>query len=116
MSYNQKAGTYYAELNPDARGFTTFLEVRVVDGEIVSARLDGKNEAKNPYGTYKTMSEKYNHDMHAESGTYYRDAAKQLEDDILSGKQPLRRVEGARVLSHDANILLDKVKKQANIK
>lgn len=105
---------YYAELEPDARGFKTFLEVEVSEGKIVSARLDAINENENPYGTYKKSSDKYNDDMYAESGTYYRDASDKLENDILNGVNPLRKVKGARFLSQDANELFNKIKDELN--
>lgn len=110
---------YHAELKPDPRGFTTFLKVNVEDGVIVNAWLDGVNVEENPYGTYKSTSSKYNHDMHAESGTYYRDAAKQLEREIIHGVRPLTRVKGARVLTADARELLadieDRIKKDLGV-
>lgn len=107
---------YYAELEPDARGFRTFLEVEVSEGKIVSAWLDAKNENENPYGTYKSTSEKYNDDMHSESGTYYRDASASLERDILNGVSPLTKVKGARFLSQDANELFNKIKDELKTK
>lgn len=103
----------YAEyLDPDARGFSTFLKVVVVDGRIVDAWLDGENLDENPYGPYKSASAKYNQDMFEESGTYYRDAARQLERNIVFGFLPLDRVKGARVLTQDARVLLDKIMDQ----
>src|SRR5690606_13020573 len=102
---------YYAELEPDARGFRTFLEVEVIDNKIVNVTLDAKNEEDNPYGLYKTTSSKYNEEMYAESGTRYADAVENLENQIIQGKTTLDRVKGARFLSQDANELLSKIRK-----
>lgn len=107
---------YYEEKEPDARGFSTFLEVGVLDNKIISATLDGYNfDENNPYGNYKTLSDKYNDEMFAESGTYYRDAAEQLEEEIVEGKYPLSHVKGARFLSADANELLTRIKEKHNL-
>lgn len=104
---------YYAELKPDARGFSTFLSVSVLDGQIVEAKLDGVNKNNNPYGTYKSESERYNAEMKAESGIMYAEAAYILEKDIIFGKyRKLGAVKGARFLSQDAQILLDDIKEQ----
>lgn len=102
---------YKAELEPDARGFTTFLQVEVLDGKIISALLDGRNKSENPYGEYKSTSEKYNNDMYAESGTRYIDAVRDLEKQIVQEKDILDKVKGARFISQDANELLQKIKK-----
>lgn len=102
---------YYAELEPDARGFTTFLEVETEDGMIVEAVLDGVNQEDNPYGMFKSTSKKYNEDMCNESGIRYADATKALESQIKEGKTTLDRVKGARFLSQDANELLSEVRK-----
>lgn len=109
MKINEEV-TYYAELEPDARGFQTFLEVKKYEGKIVSVRVDGVNYADNPYGPYKSLSEKYNHDMHEESNTYYRDAKVAYENSILEGG-PLIRVQGAGALYNDLLILLDNLKR-----
>ncbi len=98
------------ELAPDARGFKTFLVVVVENNTISSTRLDARNGSENPYGTFKESSEKYNNDMYAESGTYYRDAVKILEKEILENKYPLIRVKGARYLSQDANVLFGRIR------
>lgn len=105
-----KRKVYYAELEPDARGYRTYLRVIKVGDEIVEVKLDAYNYNHPTYGYKKSKCEKYNNDMHAESGTYYRDARAILEKSILDGDDPLVKVKGARVLSSDAVELLKKLK------
>lgn len=107
-------GIFYEELKPDARGFKTFMIAEFLDGELKSVKIDGVNSNDNPYGTFKSLSEKYNEDMHSESGTRYKDACKQIEKDLMEGNYPIERVKGARFLSMDANELFEKIIKKVN--
>ena len=112
---NDKTTEYYEELEPDARGFITYMRVSTADNVIVGVELDAYHpDPNNPYGESKVHSEKYNHDMHEESGTYYRDAVESLAADVLLGVRPLRRVKGARFLSQDANVLLERIEDRIN--
>ncbi len=111
-----KEKVYYAQLrkDQDSNGFINFLEVRKYQDRVVSVRIDGVNYDENPYGTYKSLSEKYNNAMHDASGTYYRDAKRMYEESILKGGD-LVRVKGAGGLYGDLMLLIDKIKAQTDL-
>ena len=101
-----KDGHYTASKPAVARGFVTTLEVGIRDGQVQSAHLDATNDSDNPYGDRKSTSEKYNDDMFVESGTYYRDAVKHIEESFEAGFMQVDSISGATVIAQDANDLM----------
>lgn len=111
---NLKNGKYSATKSPDARGFVTTLDIEVEGGRVKSANLDGLGDSKNPYGTNKSTSERYNNEMFDESGTYYRDAVHQINNQFESGMFQVDTISGATVISQEANDLMAEVLAHAN--
>lgn len=106
---NLKDGKYSSSKQPDARGFSSTLEIEVEKGEVVSANLDATNPNPNPYGSHKSTSERYNNEMFAESGTYYRDAVSEINSAFESGELHVDVISGATVISQEANELMNNI-------
>src|SRR5699024_2037768 len=106
---NLKDGEYASSQQPDARGFSSSLEIEVEKGEGVSATVDATNAIRHPYGSHKSTSERYNNEMFAESGTYYRDAVSEINSAFESGELHVDVVSGATVISQEANELMNNI-------
>lgn len=93
-------GEYFLTTNPDSRGNTTFLKMKVENGEVVEFEYDAFMED----GSNKSENEEYNLAMKEDGGTSYAEGKEEIEIIILESQEPeVDTVSGATTSARIVN-------------